>query len=89
MVLNPNALKPAVYSKGATALAFECVSFISFHPLCLLGIARIFFISKHHSEMLIWQTNVEAVLSLSGYYSALTAAKQPSHVAKAHQAKEG
>lgn len=51
------------HSKGATGLGFVWVSFISYHPLCLLGITGIFFISRHHSEMLVWQTRGEAVLS--------------------------
>lgn len=51
------------HSKGATGLGFVSVSFISYYPLCLLGITGIFFISKHHSEMLVWQTRGEAVLS--------------------------
>lgn len=50
---------PTVHSKGAAV----SVSFISYHPLCLLGITGIFFISKHCSEMLIWQMSGKAVLS--------------------------
>lgn len=37
--------------------------FISCHSLCLLGIAGIFLISKHHAGMPTWQTSGEAVLS--------------------------
>lgn len=46
-----------------TGRGFLSVSFISCHPLCLLGITGIFFISKHHAKMLTWLTNGEAVFS--------------------------
>lgn len=53
-------------------------------PLCPVRITGIFFIFKHHSEMLIWQVRGRAVLpwwgGRGGGNSALTTAKQLSPV---------